>query len=50
MSNLCDDWGAFYYKCANCGQWYHASEGCDCEEEDEPYGRDEDAYRDGGWR
>ena len=31
-SNLPDNWGDYYNTCTLCGQRYHASEGCECEE------------------
>lgn len=32
--NLPDDWAAYYRTCSRCDRRYHASEGCDCREED----------------
>ena len=33
MSNVPDDWNAYYYTCSGCGARCHASEyGCDCGE------------------
>jgi hypothetical protein len=28
--NVSDDWGSYYSRCPNCGERYHASEGCAC--------------------
>lgn len=28
--NVPDDWGSYYSRCFNCGERYHASEGCSC--------------------
>ena len=42
MGNVPDDWNTLWLLCPDCGRHYHASEGCECWDEEEDFDEFED--------
>ena len=42
MANVPDDWNTLWLLCPDCGRHYHASEGCECWDEEEDFDEFED--------